>query len=146
MMTSLLHRRRLLRHTVAVASLLALGLTGCATGPAQTGKTQEALLQRATAYWAALKDNDRVTAWGYEELSKKPEWTLQGYVKRGGLVYEEVHVLGAGPIQGESAKVNVKLVYSIPVARVKNIESELQDEWVWLDGQWYHAARPPFNQ
>ena len=142
MMTSLLHRRRLLRHAVAVASLLALGLTGCATVSPQSGKTPEALLQRATAYWSAMKDNDRVTAWGYEELSKNPDWTLQAYLKRGGLVYEEVQVLGGVAIEGDRAKVRVKMAYSVPAVRVKGMQTERQDEWVWIAGQWYHADRP----
>ena len=142
MTTSLLHRRRLLCRSVTVASLLALGLMGCASGPSQSGKTQEVLLQRATAYWKAMKDNDRVTAWGYEELSKKTEWTLQAYIKRGGIVYDEVQVLSAGATEGDRAKVNVKMIYSVPAVRLNNIKIERQDEWVWIDGQWYHADRP----
>lgn len=70
MTTSLPHRRRLLCRSVSIASLVALSLMGCASVPGHGAKTQEALLQRATAYWQAMKDNDRVTAWGYEELSK----------------------------------------------------------------------------
>ncbi|WP_406623200.1 hypothetical protein [Acidovorax sp. SDU_ACID1] len=142
MTTSLPHRRRLLCRSVSIASLVALSLMGCASVPGHGAKTQEALLQRATAYWQAMKDNDRVTAWGYEELSKKPDWTLQGYLKRGGLVYDEVKVLSAGAIEGDRAAVHVKMTYSVPAVRVKNITAERQDQWIWIDGQWYHADRP----
>ena len=86
-----------------------------------------------------MKDNDRVAAWNYEEVSKNPDWTLQAYIKRGGLIYEDVQVLGVSAIEGDRAKVNVKMVYSVPAVRVKNITIERQDEWVWKEGQWYHA-------
>ena len=143
---SLPHRRRaLLQLARPAAALLALGLVaGCAAVPGG-GNDKDALLQRATAYWKAIKDNDRVTAWNYEEVSKKQGATLQGYVQRGGLVFDEAQVLGVNAIEGERAKVNVVVSYALPAIRLSNKQAELQDEWVRIDGQWYHAHRPSFQ-
>jgi len=136
-----------LRRTACVACIaLALGITGCATtGMGERGKTEAALLQRANAYWTAVKDNDRATAWNYEEVSIKPDWTLQAYLRRGGIVYEAAQVQSDATIEGNQATVNVKLEYSVPQVRAKNIHTELPDKWVWLNGQWYHAHRPAFQ-
>jgi len=133
----------LLQRTASVAGVvLAFTLTGCATiGQGERGKTEQALLQRATAYWAAVQDNDRVTAWNYEELSTIPEWTLQAYLNRGGVVYEEVQVQGVEAMENDRAKVKVTMTFSVPIARLKNVTRELQDEWVWKQEQWYHADR-----
>jgi len=137
----------LLQRTASVAGVVfAFTLTGCATiGQGEHGKTEQALLQRATAYWAAMQDNDRATAWNYEELSTKPEATLQAYLRRGGIVYEEVQVQGVEAMEGDKATVKVAMVYSVPAVRVKNTATQLQDEWVWNGEQWYHAHRPAFQ-
>jgi len=140
-------RRNLLHRTAsAVGLLLAFSLAGCATtGQGERGKTEQALLQRANAYWAAIQDNDRVTAWNYEEISTNPEATLQAYLSRSGIVYDEIQVQNVQAIEGDRAKVKVTMVYSVPVVRVKNATMELQDEWVWIGKQWYHAHRPAFQ-
>jgi len=133
----------LLQRTASVAGVVfAFTLTGCATiGQGERGKTEQALLQRATAYWAAVQDNDRTTAWDYEELSTNPEWTLQAYLNRSGVVYEEVQVQGVEAMENDRAKVKVTMTFSVPIARLKNVTRELRDEWVWKQEQWYHADR-----
>jgi len=143
MNTTQIHRRRLLAGLAILGALPgAAALSGCATNPqTQTGADSASLLQRAGAFWTATQANDAPAAWPYEELSKKPGWTLQAYMQRGGIVYNEVQVTEVLSVDGGKALVEVKVVYSVPLVRMHNIEAVLRDEWVLLDGQWYHADR-----
>ncbi len=134
-------RRRVLSYLAAPAiAVLAAGLVGCASGPSPA-KDREVLLQRAQEFWKSVQDNDAVTSWKYEELSKKPGWTLQAYLKREGILYEAVQVQDVLSLEGDRAVVNVKLTYSVPLLRMNSQEAVLKDEWVRLDGVWYHADR-----
>lgn len=134
-------RRRLLSYLAAPAvAVLAAGLVGCASGPSPTSD-REVVLQRAQEFWKSVQDNDAVTSWKYEELSKKPGWTLQAYLKREGILYEAVQVQDVLSLDGDRAVVNVKVTYSVPLLRMNSQEVVLKDEWVRLDGVWYHADR-----
>lgn len=139
-------RRRFLSqlavYSVAVPAV-ALAVAGCANAPAAQTSDEEGLLLRANTFWKAIQENDGVTSWNYEELSQKPGWTLQAYLKRGGgVVYDEVKVLGIASLNSDKATVNVQITYSLPQLRMNNQEALLRDEWVRLDGVWYHADRP----
>ena len=64
-------RRRLV--LTLAAPLVAVVLAGCATtgsAPATQGGEQGALMKRAQAYWALVRDKDAVAAWAYEAASK----------------------------------------------------------------------------
>lgn len=115
-------------------------LNGC-TGLTSLQNENEALLQRAKEFWKAVQANDLETAWKYEELSKKPAWTLQAYVQRGGVIYEAVQVLEVRSMEADRAQIDVKISYSLPLLRMNKKEVVLKDEWVRLDGHWYHADR-----
>ena len=141
MMSSFNPRRRVLGYLVApVAVALVAGLVGCAGLPAG-GSDKDVLLQRAGAYWKSVQENDAVTSWAYEELSKKPGWTLQAYLKREGILYDSVQVQDVQSLEGDRAVVNVKVTFSVPLLRMNNQEVTLKDEWVRVDGLWYHADR-----
>ena len=137
----LFQRRRMLGClAVPVVAVLATALVGCASAPSPATE-REVLLQRATAYWKTVQDNDAVASWNYEELSKKPGWTLQAYLKREGILYEAVQVLDVRSLEGDRAVVDVKITYSVPLLRMNSQQVVLQDEWVRLEGIWYHADR-----
>lgn len=129
-------RRRLLALALPVAAALALG--GCASTPSPEAD-REALLQRARAYWELSRKNDALNAWKYEAASKDQSMTLEGYVKRGGIVYDSVEVLGVRSVQGDDARVDVRMRYGVPLLRIKNMQAEAQDQWRRIDGVWYHV-------
>ncbi len=132
-----LHRRRLLQSLLLPA---AAALAGCAT-TASPEADRAALLQRARGFWQVVQANDGPAAWTYEELSKKPGWTLQAYLKREGITYNDAQVQDVVSLDGDKAVVAVKINYSIPLLRMNDQNVLLQDEWVRIDGQWYHADR-----
>ena len=142
-----LNRRRWMRNLGA--SILVAMATGCATGiggaagaahPA-AGSDKAALVERATAYWALVQKNDSVAAWKFEELSKDPAWTLEAYLKRGGVVYDAVEVREVTEMADDRAKVAVWMRYAVPLLRLKAQEAVAQDEWRLVYGQWFHARK-----
>ncbi|QLA82814.1 hypothetical protein EXV95_20545 [Acidovorax sp. JMULE5] len=135
--------RRHLVVTLAAPAVLAV-LVGCAaTGGAVVSAEddQAALLARSKAYWALIQKNDRVSAWAYEEMSKDPSATLEGYLKRGGITFDAVEVRGVRAIEGDRATVNVWMRYSLPLLRLKKQEAATEDEWRRIDGVWHHVQR-----
>lgn len=131
------------------ASFLVVFAAGCATGAGGisgatlpgAGTDKAALLERSQAYWDAVQRNDRVKAWSYEAVSKDPAWTLEGYLKRGGIVYNKVEVRAVKSADGDKAVVDVWMSYSVPLLRLKGQEAVLQDEWRLIDGAWHHVLK-----
>lgn len=122
---------------------LAMGvLGGCAAvGKISPEADKEALKKRAQEYWALVKANDRIKAWNYEELSKDPNGSLEGYLKRSGITFDAIEVRDVQSLEGDRANVEVFMRYSLPLLRVKNMETVTQDEWRRIDGAWYHVLR-----
>lgn len=127
----------------AALGLLVL-LSGCASAPPGRGGGEAALLERATAFWAARVAGDHVTAYEYAIASTQPDVTLQRYLGgQGGMKFERAEVKGVERIEGDEAVVRVSMAYRIPMPGLrKPIEADLQDSWRLVDGQWYHAPRP----
>lgn len=137
-MTPTAYPRRRLLQALALPLAAALALGGCASTPSPQAD-REALLQRAREYWDLVRQNDRVNAWKYEAASKEQSMTLEGYLKRGGIVYESVEVLGVHSLQGDEARVDLRQRYSVPIARLKNLVAEGTDQWRRIDGIWHHV-------
>lgn len=136
-----IHRRQWALRLLAPALLVAV-LGGCATmGQPSPESDRAALQQRAQAYWNLIRANDRVAAWAYEEVSKDPNWTLEGYLKRGGVAYEAVEVRGVRSLEGDRAVVDVWMRYGVPMLRLKGQELVVQDDWRRIDGVWHHVLR-----
>ena len=131
-------RRRMLGHLIAPVALAALG--ACATGAVRNDRE---LIQRVQAYWALIKANDRLGAWKFEAASKDQSLTLEGYLKRGGIVYEAVEVRGVLQIDGDDAELDVWMRHTVPLLRLKGHESKVRDRWRKIEGEWYHVT--PLN-
>nr|WP_296020450.1 hypothetical protein [uncultured Acidovorax sp.] len=139
-MTKSISRRNV--GAILLASVAMGVLSGCAAvGKVSPEGDKEALKKRAQEYWALVKANDRVKAWNYEELSKDPNGSLEGYLKRGGITFDAVEVREVKSLEGDRATVEVFTRYSVPLVRLKNMETVSQDEWRRIDGAWYHVLR-----
>lgn len=132
-------RRRFL-HALGVPAA-ALVLTACGSQPHSAGADPALLLQRARDYWALVKANDKLAAWPYEFASKDPKASIEGYIKKGGVVYHAVEVRGVRELEGDRAVLDVWFEYSVPAVRLRNQKAAAEDHWRLLDGVWYHA--PP---
>lgn len=140
-MAKSLNRRHLVATLLAPAALAVLAGCAAAGGKVSAEDDKAALRKRAQEYWALVRANDRVKAWSYEELSKDPNGTLEGYLKRGGITFEEVEVRDVRSLDGDHAVVDVFMRYSLPLLRVKNMEAVAQDDWRRIDGVWHHVLR-----
>ncbi len=136
-----LPRRQWALRLLAPALLVAV-LGGCATmGQPSPESDRAALQQRAQAYWDTVRANNRVAAWAFEEVSKDPSWTLEGYLKRGGITYDAVEVRGVRSLEGDRAVVDVWMRFGVPQLRIKRQEAMMQDDWRKIDGEWHHVLR-----
>jgi uncharacterized protein YceK len=127
---------------ILLAPVVVSVLSGCATvGNVSAEGDKAALKKRAQEYWTLVKANDRIKAWNYEELSKDPNGSLEGYLKRGGITFEEVEVRDVRSLEEDRATVDVFMRYSLPLLRIKKTEAVAQDEWRRIDGTWYHVLR-----
>jgi hypothetical protein len=139
-MAKSISRRNLGAILLAPVAIGVLG--GCAAVGKVSAEDEKAVLRkRAQEYWALVKANDRVKAWNYEELSKDPNGTLEGYLKRGGITFDEVEVRDVRSLEGDRATVDVFMRYSLPLLRVKNMEAVAEDDWRRIDGVWHHVLR-----
>lgn len=139
-MTKSISRRNVAAILLAPVATGVLG--GCtAVGKASPAADKEALKKRAQEYWALVKANDRIKAWNYEELSKDPNGSLEGYLKRGGITFDAVEVREVKSLEGDRATVEVFTRYSVPLVRLKNVEAVAPDEWRRIDGVWFHVLR-----
>lgn len=124
-------------------------MVGCATGRAEASAEHEhsELKQRAEAYWGYIKSNDRLGAWRLEAASKDRSITLEGYLKRGGIVYDSIEVRKVLRIDGDDSEVDVRMQYSVPSIRVKGVQVEVRDRWRKIDGEWFHVlpSNPLFS-
>jgi hypothetical protein len=127
---------------ILLAPVVASVLIGCATvGNVSAERDKAALKTRAQEYWALVKANDRIKAWNYEELSKDPNGSLEGYLKRGGITFDAIEVRDVRSLEGDRATVEVFMRYSLPLLRIKNMETVAQDDWRRIDGVWHHVLR-----
>ncbi len=139
-------RRQMMMHLLAPAALISM--VGCATGSsAPSERERHELTQRAQDYWAHMKANDRLSAWKYEAASKDKSITLEGYLKRGGVVYDSVDVRGILHVEADDSELDVRMRYSVPSLRIKGVEVEVRDRWRKIDGEWFHVhpRNPMFN-
>ena len=135
--------------TGAFLSLAAAALVGCASAPSATSapagrkadSSQEALVKRAQAYWDLVRANDNVAAWAYEAISKDPNASLEGYLKKGGITYSHIKVLGVKSVEGSAGVVDIEMTYSAPLQRIKDQQVRTDDQWELIDGIWYHSLR-----
>ena len=96
------------------------------------------LKERVEAYWQAREAGDQVQAFVFEEVNVNGTRTLQDYVRgKRNAVFQQVKVLNVeilGPKKA-IARVFIKII----VSGLKDpVADELEDEWVYIDGQWYH--------
>ncbi len=134
-------RRRTLRHCVAALALPVL-LSACAT-TGGFGDPAAAVRERAQAYWAARVVGDSIKAYGLDEVSTRPDASIQRYVQlSGNIQYLSAEVQEVVLKTEDRASVRTKLAYRAPVPGLKQaLEGDVWTDWVRIKGAWYHAGR-----
>ncbi len=118
--------------------LIAL-LAGCASLGASR---EEALRRRVTAFWDARLAGDLVTQYDYEAASRTGKTTLQKYVSsKGGIRYLSYRIEAIRFPEPGRAEVDLVLKYLVPPVITKPVEARITQNWVLIDGQWYHQEK-----
>lgn len=134
-------RRRVLRSCLA-ALITPMILSACAT-VGSFGDPASTVRERAQAYWAARVAGDHITAFGFEEVSTRPNANLQRYIQgRGSIKYLSADVQEVVIRDEGRASVRITLAYRAPVPGLKRpLEGEAWFDWVLINGAWYSAGR-----
>ncbi len=111
--------------------------------PAQV-QVGESLEHRVQRYWTARSVNDFQTVYSLEAAARPGGWlTPDQYRQLGGLPVREVQILET-TVEGERA--SVKLQGKIEVGAFGWTQQTLTEEWVLIDGEWYHQTPKPHTQ
>lgn len=108
--------------------------------PAQPDAVLTTLKDRATAYWQARVTGDLVTTYEYEADNVTGALSLSQYVrKKGGIIYKRAKVLTT-EVVGKNKAVAHLIVEAVVPGLPGILKSEFKDEWVFIDGLWYHSS------
>ena len=123
-----------------VLGMLVLCLGGCAGTPAKA--PEQALVERAHAYWDAVKLRDMSTVYHLESGALDGTLTadaLQSKVSKSTLISYEFKQI---QIHDKDAEIEVDAKYYLPPMH-KPIAFISKGHWVLIDGQWYHRTGTP---
>ena len=123
---------------LALTGLLAFWLAGCAGQPAKT--PEQALAERAHAYWDAGKLRDAATIYRLESGSLDGKLTpdmvrIPASGAASLLSYEFKRI----QIHDKEAEIEVDAQILLPALH-KPYTDRRTDHWILIDGQWYHRA------
>lgn len=127
--------------------IVALGLiisNGCATKDAvKKVSHKEALRERVVAYWGFRSRGEYDKSYAFESPVYRKRITLVQYIKRSGnpmVKYRGFEVVKVDKIDEDHAEVRVKVngEYRVPGARPFVHDMFVNEQWVRLEGQWYH--------
>lgn len=121
-------------------------MTGCAHFlPGHGMSPEEMLLKRAREYWNARSLNDLATAYKMESAALPGGWLKPFDMAAfgAGLKLLKVEVTDAA-VEGEKGIVTVKADVRVLSMRGMGVfHSSTKDQWVMIDGEWYHKTYKP---
>ena len=110
------------------------------TPPVEVAQLPTRLDDRARAYWEARVNGDLVTTFDYEAVNVKGVVSLSQYVRsRSRIVYKRAKVLNTEVVGKDRAVANLVVEAVVP-GLPGTFTSEFEDEWVFIDGLWYHGG------
>ncbi len=129
--------------------LLAVAImAGCAGLQAQRPADPRArLVERAKGYWDARVKGDLVETYRFHEPNFKKRVTLTAFLRGRGattvLDYEVKDVRIEGAKGFVTMRVNYTVIHPLLVKRVEPRWGEIEEQWRWVDGEWYRRYRLP---
>ena len=127
------------------------------TGEAATKavKTEEALRERAKAFWEAMVAGDHGKTYTFYEPFYRTNNSDLAYLKNMGMIkYQEAEIKEIH-LEGNLASVEVSVIATVPKTRIKSTGEEVEkpaknvtfkDTWVWVDDNWYREHLSKFHQ
>lgn len=130
--------------------IIVLGLiisSGCATKDAvKKVSDEEALRERVVAYWGFRIKEEYDKSYIFESPLYRKEINLVNYIKRSGnpmVSYKNFEVAKIDRKDEDLAKVRIKVrgEYRVPGAKPFVHDMFVNEQWVRLEGQWYHTFK-----
>ncbi|MEJ2697028.1 MAG: hypothetical protein P8013_10305 [Candidatus Sulfobium sp.] len=119
--------------------------SGCATkGAVKKVSDEEALRERVVAYWGFRSRGEYDRSYIFESPLYREKISLVNYIKRSGnpmVKYRDFEVVKIDKEDEDHAEVRVKVngEYKIPGAKPFVHDMFVNEQWVRLEGQWYHV-------
>lgn len=106
-------------------------------------KLAQGLDARVRAYWQARVAGDLITQYQYEQSKATGKLSLQQYVSgSGSMSFLKARVLDVQLTDSKAAEAKVAIEARFPGLSML-YKSVIEDRWVKIDGEWYHAPLPP---
>lgn len=101
----------------------------------------ETLEERVNLFWQARVSGDLLTLYTLEAVSVMDQLTLRQYMNKSSqLIYKNANIIET-TINNEneaSAEVNAEVI--VPGLK-GTLNSQFKDQWIKINGQWYHRGR-----
>lgn len=137
-----LHSRFFTRRYVTIVLLLfpflLLAYNGCKSK--NRDGEEDSLKNRVKAFWENRIAGDNIKAYEFEEYSKKGSMTAEQYVRSlNPSLHYKTYRIKEMEEGGDNAivKLDVRYNLSLPARGQFNMTTEIIDQWIRLDGQWY---------
>jgi hypothetical protein len=99
------------------------------------------LEDRVNSFWEARKSGDLLTLYELEAVSVNGQVTLRQYVnKSGDLIYKDYKIVAIETESANLAHALIEVQVLVP-GLGKSLQSQFEDTWVNLEGEWYHLGR-----
>src|SRR5690606_7434395 len=135
---------RSLRVLALVAALLALAACAAAPSGRTAGGGGASLEQRSLERWQALIEGDQAKAYGYLSPGYRATRSLENYragSRAAALNWSSVKWRGEKCSSEDSCVATLLLDYSVKMTGAGDVPGfrQLTEQWVRLDGTWYHV-------
>jgi hypothetical protein len=122
-------------------------LSGCATNSVKKASGETGLRERVMAYWNYKINEEFDKSYGYEEPSYRKNVNLTSYIgsiHSAALKWKSVEIKAIKK-QAETADVDMKVRVQLILPQFESrrevqMDAQLTDRWVKVDGAWYHRS------
>ena len=117
-------------------------LSGCASFAPKT--PEEAVSERAQAYWQARLKGDKAKAYSYTHPSYRQVMTEKDYALQYSGTFATAANVTKVVCEAEKCDVGVSMKVTPPVigGKLKNLDMYATETWLLADGQWWIYLKP----
>jgi hypothetical protein len=98
------------------------------------------LEDRVNSFWEARKSGDLLTLYELEAVSVNGQVLRQYVNKSGDLIYKDYKIVAIETESANLAHALIEVQVLVP-GLGKSLQSQFEDKWVNLKGEWYHLGR-----
>jgi hypothetical protein len=101
----------------------------------------ETFEDRVDAFWKARVAGDLLMLYELEAVSVTDQITLRQYMNKSGqLIYKNAKITETNLVSDDEAYAEIKAEVIVPGLK-GTLNSRFKDQWININGQWYHRGR-----